>query len=147
MSGKKLKFVIGGLVVVAAIASLAFFAVRQNMVYYYTVSELTTKGASTNVRVAGDLVSGTLAKGAVGEPIKFKIYDKTAPDKTIFVTYTGAVPDTFKDEPGQPVEVVVEGDFLSDGTFNADFLLAKCPSKYQKKAEGTTAQSSDSSGQ
>jgi len=52
MSGKKLKFLIGGLVVVAAIASLAFFAVRQNMVYYYTVSELTAKGPATNVRVA-----------------------------------------------------------------------------------------------
>ena len=143
MSGKKLKFLIGGLVVVAAIASLAFFAVRQNMVYYYTVSELTAKGPATNVRVAGNLVNGTLVKGGVGDPIQFKIYDKGAPAKVVFVSYTGAVPDTFKDDPAQPMEVVVEGDYLSDGTFNADFLLAKCPSKYEKKADEKAAQTSN----
>ena len=132
MSGKKLKFLIGGLVVVAAIASLAFFAVRGNMVYYYTVTELQSKGSSTNVRVAGDLVNGTLVKGGVGDPIKFKIYDPADKGKVMFVTFTGTVPDTFKDDPNNQVQVVVEGDYLTDGTFNADFLLAKCPSKYEK---------------
>jgi cytochrome c-type biogenesis protein CcmE len=141
MGGKKLKFLIGGLVVVAAIASLAFFAVRENMVYYYTVTELQDKGASTNVRVSGDLVSGTLVKGNVGEPIKFKIFDPADKNKVVFVTYTGAVPDTFKDDPANQVQVVVEGDYLTDGTFNADFLLAKCPSKYEK-AQADTATTS-----
>jgi cytochrome c-type biogenesis protein CcmE len=135
MGSKRIKFLVGGLVVVAAIVALAFFAVRGNAVYYYTVTELQQKGPAPNVRVAGDLVSGTLVKKGVGEPIEFEIYDKGAPDNAIFVTYTGAVPDTFKDDPDVPVEVVVEGDYLSDGTFNADFLLAKCPSKYEKKAE------------
>jgi cytochrome c-type biogenesis protein CcmE len=142
MGGKKLKFLIGGLVVVAAIASLAFFAVRENMVYYYTVTELQEKGASTNVRVSGDLVSGTLVKGSVGEPIKFKIYDPADKNKVVFVTYTGAVPDTFKDDPANQVQVVVEGDYLTDGTFNADFLLAKCPSKYEKAQADTATTSS-----
>ena len=141
MGGKKLKFLIGGLVVVAAIASLAFFAVRENMVYYYTVTELQDKGASTNVRVSGDLVSGTLVKGNVGEPIKFKIYDPADKNKVVFVTYTGAVPDTFKDDPANQVQVVVEGDYLTDGTFNADFLLAKCPSKYEKAQADTVTTS------
>jgi cytochrome c-type biogenesis protein CcmE len=45
------------------------------------------------------------------------------------------VPDTFKDDPANQVQVVVEGDYLTDGTFNADFLLAKCPSKYEKAQE------------
>jgi cytochrome c-type biogenesis protein CcmE len=132
MGGKKLKFLIGGLVVVAAISSLAFFAASKNMVYYYTVTELQGKGSSTNVRVSGDLVSGTLVKGNVGEPIKFKIYDPADKSKVMFVTYTGAVPDTFKDDPSNQVQVVVEGDYLTDGSFNANFLLAKCPSKYEK---------------
>ncbi len=141
MGSKKIKFLVGGLVVVAAIVALAFFAVRGNAVYYYTVSELQSKGPASNVRVAGDLVSGTLVKKDVGEPIEFEIYDKAAPDSVLFVTYTGAVPDTFKDDPGVPIEVVVEGDFLSDGNFNADFLLAKCPSKYEKAAEEKAATS------
>ncbi len=133
MRSKKLKFLVGGIVIVGAIATLAFFAVRENMVYYYTVTELATKGESENVRVAGDLVSGTLVKAGVGEPIEFEIYDKEATQNTLFVKYTGAVPDTFVDDPNQPVEVVVEGDFLKDGTFAADFLMAKCPSKYESE--------------
>lgn len=142
MRGKKLKFLVGGLVVVAALGTLVFFAVRGNMVYYYTVTELLGRGPAQNVRVSGDLVNGTLEKGGVGEPITFKIYDKAAPKNVLFVKYTGAVPDTFKDDPANPVEVVVEGDYLADGTFDADFLLAKCPSKYQKAAEEKAAESS-----
>ena len=142
MSGKKLKLTIGGLVVVLAIGTLAYFAFTGNMVYYYTVQELTAVGPSQNVRVAGDLVNGTLERGGVGEPIKFKIFDKGAPDHTLFVTFTGAVPDTFKDDPANPVEVVVDGDYLSDGTFDASVLLAKCPSKYESALDDETAQGS-----
>ncbi len=138
MESKKLKFLVGGVVIIGAIATLAFFAVRENMVYYYTVTEMLDKGRSANVRVAGDLVSGTLVKGGVGEPIEFEIYDKEATENTLFIKYTGAVPDTFVDDPNQPVEVVVEGDYLSDGTFAADFLMAKCPSKYES-AESAAA--------
>lgn len=144
MGTKKLKFVVGGLVVFAAIASLAFFAVRENMVYYYTVTEMLQKGESANVRVAGDLVNGTLEKGEVGQPIRFKIYDKDAPESVMFVKFTGVVPDSFKDDPSTPVEVVVEGDFLADGTFLSDFMLAKCPTKYESAAGkdgGTTSTS------
>ena len=148
MGNKKLKFVIGGLVIVAAIASLAFFAVRQNMVYYYTVSELQKKGPSQNVKVSGDLVVGTIKKGAVGEPITFQIHDKASKDKVIFVSYTGAVPDTFREpRPNEPApEVVVTGDLLQQNKFAAVDLLAKCPSKYEAKvkeeaATGTTEQS------
>ncbi|MCZ7665025.1 MAG: cytochrome c maturation protein CcmE [Thermoleophilia bacterium] len=144
MSGKKLKFMIGGLVVVLAVGTLVYFAIKGNMVYYYTVEELTAKGPSQNVRVAGDLVNGTLEKGGVGEPIRFEIYDKNAPDRTLFIKYTGAVPDTFKDDPANPVEVVVEGDYLNDGSFDANFLLAKCPSKYEKALDEKSAQSSAS---
>jgi cytochrome c-type biogenesis protein CcmE len=131
MGSKKLKFVVGGIVVAAAIASLAFFAVRDNMVYYYTVTEMLSKGPSTNVRVAGDLVNGTLVKGGVGEPIEFEVFDKDVPESKLLVVFTGTVPDTFKDDPSTPMEVVVEGDLRSDGTFAADFMLAKCPSKYE----------------
>ncbi|MHB9149270.1 MAG: cytochrome c maturation protein CcmE [Thermoleophilia bacterium] len=138
MGSKKLKFLIGGIVVVGAIASLAFFAVRENMVYYYTVTEALAKGESTNVRVAGDLLNGTLEDTGVGEPIRFRIYDKAVPESTLFVEFTGVVPDSFKDDPATPIEVVVEGDLLKDGTFAADFMMAKCPTKYERTdADGT----------
>ena len=43
------------------------------------------------------------------------------------VTYKGVLPDIFADN----VEVVVEGKYSQDGTFNAGTLLAKCPSKFE----------------
>jgi cytochrome c-type biogenesis protein CcmE len=135
MGSKKVKFLIGGVVVAAAIVTMIFFAVRENAVYYYTVTEVLAKGQSANIRVAGDLLNGTLVKGEVGDPIQFEIYDKDTPESTLFVEFTGVVPDSFKDDPETPVEVVVEGDLLADGTFAADFMLAKCPTKYERTDE------------
>jgi len=142
MDKKRMKFLIGGLVIVAAIASLAFFAVRGNMVYYYTVTELQQKGASQNVQVSGNLVRGTIKEGqGLGDPITFQISDKDAADKVISVSFTGNVPDTFREpRPEDPVpEVVIKGDFRSDQSFDANFLLAKCPSKYEKAVQDEKA--------
>jgi cytochrome c-type biogenesis protein CcmE len=144
MGKKQLKFVIGGLVILAAIAGLAGFAISQNSVYYYTVSELISGGPRENVRVSGQLLAGSVEGGDVGAPLEFKIYDKPAGDdasavtvanfegQTLDVSFVGAVPDSFKDDP--KTEVVIEGDFSPNGTFNADYMLAKCPSKYEAAA-------------
>jgi cytochrome c-type biogenesis protein CcmE len=98
------------------------------------------------VKVSGDLVEGSIKKGAVGEPITFQIHDKDSPDKVLFVTHTGPVPDTFREPlPEEPApEVVITGDYLQNKEFSSVDLLAKCPSKYEAKAAeeaktGTTA--------
>jgi cytochrome c-type biogenesis protein CcmE len=138
MGKKKLRFVIGGVVIVVAVVALVAFAMTKNSVFYYTVNEVMAKGQSENVRVSGDLVRGTIQKGNIGDPITFKIQDKTATDKVITVTYTGNVPDTFREpRPEDPTpEVIVEGDYnASTNHFNATFLLAKCPSKYEAQAK------------
>jgi cytochrome c-type biogenesis protein CcmE len=144
MGKKKLRFVIGGVVIVVAVVALVAFAMTKNSVFYYTVGELKAKGQSENVRVSGDLVRGTIKKGNVGDPITFTIQDKTAPDKVIAVTYTGNVPDTFREPRAEDPtpEVIVEGDYnASTDHFAATFLLAKCPSKYeaQVKTENATS--------
>jgi cytochrome c-type biogenesis protein CcmE len=148
MRGKKLKFAIGGAVIVLAIVALVVFVARSNMVYYYTVSEIQAKGASNNVRVAGILVNGTIVQGAMADTLTFQISDKGAPEKIIKVDFKGTRPDTFKDQPN--TEVVVEGDFVAPDTFQARSMLAKCPSKYekvmdQKAAEGQTSQTTTTS--
>jgi cytochrome c-type biogenesis protein CcmE len=50
------------------------------------------------------------------------------PGNVMSVSYTGVVPDTFKDE----AEVVLKGRLVEDG-FHADpnGVIAKCPSKYE----------------
>jgi cytochrome c-type biogenesis protein CcmE len=61
--------------------------------------------------------------------IQFSLADKERPGETIRVSYSGAVPDSFK--PG--VEVIVEGSMQApDSIFAAHTLMTKCPSKYKK---------------
>ena len=52
-------------------------------------------------------------------------------------TYTGVVPDTFKDTPGEEAEVVLKGRLTNEG-FHVDpnGVMAKCPSKYEEREEG-----------
>ena len=54
---------------------------------------------------------------------RFKVRNK---DAVIDATYTGIVPDTFKDD----AEVVLQGRLTPDG-FHATGVMAKCPSKYE----------------
>jgi len=48
------------------------------------------------------------------------------------VVYSGVVPDAFKPD----ADVVLEGKLTASGTFEADNLLVKCPSKYQARPSG-----------
>jgi cytochrome c-type biogenesis protein CcmE len=146
MGKKKMKFLIGGLVIFAAIFGLGTYALSNNAVYYYTVSELTDGGPREKVRVSGQLLAGTVEQSQVGGPLIFKIYDKAASGEpmeisqvetysgpVLDVSFVGTVPDSFKDDP--KTEVVIEGDYSANGTFNATYMLAKCPSKYEAAAE------------
>jgi cytochrome c-type biogenesis protein CcmE len=52
--------------------------------------------------------------------------------KAVNASYTGVVPDTFKDTPGEEAEVVLKGRLTDEG-FHVDpnGVMAKCPSKYE----------------
>ena len=54
-------------------------------------------------------------------------FQMTDGDRAVPVSYRGVIPDTFGDKG----EVVVEGVYRADGIFDASFLMAKCPSKYE----------------
>src|SRR5665811_2576343 len=94
MNKKKMKFVVAGAVIVVAIGSLVFFGVQKNMVYYRTVAELKAGGPTENVKVSGELVSGTLENEGIGDTLKFEIRDIEKTDEKILVSFTGQVPDT-----------------------------------------------------
>ena len=98
---------------------------RSNMVYYVTVSELLQKGGSGNrpgLRVTGRVVPGTIERQQMN--LHFQMTDG---HNAIPISYKGVVPDTFSEDG----EVVVEGRYAPGGTFEASFLMAKCPSKYE----------------
>ncbi len=123
------------MVIAAALGVLLWVGISHSTVYYYSVSELQAKGPSVNVRVSGQLVSGSV-KGMGTTNISFSIHDRDHTGQVISVTYSGAVPDSFRDQPD--TEVVAQGDYLANGSFLASTLIAKCPSKYEAATSSTS---------
>jgi len=126
LSGKRLKYVIGGLVIVVVVGYLIFSAARGSAAYYLTVQELHEQGPSTrNVRVAGNVVGESIVWEPRDLHLAFDIVDESG---QLAVVYSGARPDMFRDQ----AEVVVEGKMGPDGVFEARTMLLKCPSKYEE---------------
>jgi cytochrome c-type biogenesis protein CcmE len=126
LSGKRLKFAIGGLIVVLVVGYLVFSAAKGSAAYYLTVQELLQRGPSgRTVRVAGFVVGESI----VWEPRDLRLaFDMTDESGQLPVVYSGARPDMFRDE----AEVVVEGKLGPDGVFEARTMMLKCPSKYEE---------------
>ena len=123
----KTKFIIGGTVIVAALAWLGFIGFQQSKAYYVTVDEfLAMKGEldGKTLRVAGDVVAGSIDRSR--SQMEFAI---ASSDTSILVRYTGAgfIPDTFTDGS----RALVEGRLDADGVFNARRIEAKCASRYE----------------
>ena len=125
MSRGRVKFILGIGVIVITLTYLVYGGVRDTMVYYLTVGELKGRVPSVykdRVRVSGTVVPGSIKKSIDGR-IEFKITDGK---QSIDVQYSGIVPDIFRDN----VEAVVEGLYTPQNVFQANVLLAKCPTKY-----------------
>lgn len=125
------KFVIAGLVIVAAIAFLAISSFQSNSMYYLTVPELKAQAQvdgpaffDKRVRVSGPLHKESIDWNAKTMTLQFHIADGS---EMFPVVYNGPVPDTM--ENGETV--VVEGKYTREGVFNASTILVKCPSKYE----------------
>ncbi|HJR52662.1 MAG TPA: cytochrome c maturation protein CcmE [Gemmatimonadota bacterium] len=148
------RLAIGIVLVGAALSYLVYAGTKDNLVYYYEVDEVQAAAASTDgrIRVSGDVVEGSIVKDDETREIRFAIraakangeggYDgesegqsgdapSGSPVESIPVVYAGTVPDIFR----EGIQVVVEGTMGSDGTFQAETLLAKCPSKYQEAGQ------------
>lgn len=122
----RLKFIIAIGAIAFAVAYLVYGGVRETMVYYLTVEELHARVPDVygeRVRVSGNVIPGTIKHGTNGA-LEFSITDGGG---AVNVNYNGIVPDVFKDD----VEAVVEGVYSESGIFQADILLAKCPTKYE----------------
>ncbi len=133
MRADRMKFILGGTLIVAAMGVLMAVSFQGNMAYYLEVSEFLQKDNPAmrgNYRVRGNVVPGTIVKRAGELGAEFEMTDGT---HAIRVRYLREVPDTFVDR----AEVVVEGEMGPDQVFLAHTLLAKCPSKYEVGSEAT----------
>ena len=132
------KFIVAGAVVLLAVVYLVVTSLSSATAYYLTVSELqaqlaqelsgasgtagTTAASKRAVRVSGDVVPGSILRE--GATLRFTVADAGG---SLPVVYRGVVPDIF----GDNIQVVVEGQPGVGGAFEANTLLAKCPSKFE----------------
>ena len=124
-----MKFLVAGGVIALAVAYLVMMGLQGTTVYFLTVSELQGKGAAAQnqvYRVSGNLVPGSFVRDGGGLSIHFQIADATS--QPLNVVYRGGqVPDIM----GDNIEIVAEGKLDAQGTFTANNVLAKCPSRLE----------------
>jgi cytochrome c-type biogenesis protein CcmE len=116
---------IGTCIAVLAVAvGLVLFAMRDSIVFFYSPSEVAEMAIAPGqrFRLGGLVETGSVVRGE-GTSVRFVITDRA---KTLPVTYTGVLPDLFREGQG----VVAEGVLEPDGVFHADNVLAKHDENY-----------------
>jgi cytochrome c-type biogenesis protein CcmE len=132
--GSAWKVVVSVVIVTGAVAMLLKSSVSDSAQYYKHVDEvmLGDKGPlrGKQLKVHGNVVDGSIEQAKGTLMYRFKI-ESRAPraHAVISASYTGLVPDTFKDG----AEVVATGGLTADDRLDVvqDGIMAKCPSKYQ----------------
>ena len=124
--GKRLTLIGGAMAVLGVAAGLMLFALRDNIVFFYTPSELAKKqtASGARLRIGGLVKEGTVVKN--GQDVRFTVTDKTS---DLTVSYTGLLPDLFREGQG----VVVDGVLQPSGGFRADSVLAKHDERYMPR--------------
>ena len=148
----RMKFVIGGLLIVAAIIYLIVSSTSAGAQYFLTVKEVLGRGqalAGKDVRLSGVVIGKTIQYDSSTLTIRFSVahipgdnseidleggiaavLQKAASDPTLprlQVVYKGVKPDLLKDQ----AQAIMTGRLGSDGVFYASDLLLKCPTRYQ----------------
>ncbi len=120
---RRLYFVGAGMTMLFAAAALVMTAFQDNLVFFYSPSDLQEKtlAADQRFRLGGMVEEGTVEKA--GDTIRFKVTDYAASTP---VSFTGLLPDLFREGQG----VVAEGRLGPDGVFIATEVLAKHDENY-----------------
>ena len=124
---KRLAVIGGGVAFLVAAVLLVMFAFSQSIAYFYVPADLAKADVApgTRIRLGGLVEDGTVKRGE-GSTITFTVTDTLS---QVPVTYTGILPDLFREGQG----VVAEGAFGTDGLFVADTVLAKHDETYMPK--------------
>jgi cytochrome c-type biogenesis protein CcmE len=131
----KPKFIIGGLVIVAALGYMIWAGVTQSAVYFVTPSELQQAPVPGKAyRLGGLVMPGSLRWEPRTLDLAFTVSDGKA---TVPVRHKGAPPDLFGEGRG----AVVEGQWTADGYFKASLIMAKHSEEYKAPHDTKEAQS------
>ena len=134
MSHKFAKIAVTAVVLVSAFGGLLWYSLREDLDYYKRVDEVMIspdQWEGKSLQLHGFVVKGTWMQKPNTLEYQFKVENKGS---VLRASYTGILPDTFKDE----AEVVLKGRLMSDGNFQVEpnGVMAKCPSKYEELKPG-----------
>ncbi len=150
---QKSKFILGGLLILAAVVYLIFSSTQASAEYFLTVDEIHAEGPNAigkSLRLSGAVLGDTIqydsdtltlsfevahvagdnaeieAQGGLAVVLKAAISDPSR--QRIKVVYVGPKPDLLRGE----AQAIMTGTLGEDGVFYADELLLKCPTKYEE---------------
>lgn len=140
------KFVLGAVVMSAAIAYVAYLGAAGSWRYYLLVDECAShpeQWTGRRLRVNGRVMAGTLKISADRRAASFLLGGSTC---NLPVRYQGVLPDNLSEGK----DVVVEGALQGNCTLHATNIITRCASKYapaktHKSRESGTANNSDDS--
>ncbi|HEB66140.1 MAG TPA: cytochrome c maturation protein CcmE [Chloroflexi bacterium] len=151
-TANRAKFIVGGLLIVAAIVYLIVSSTQASAQYFLTIGEMLTRGdevVGRDLRISGAVVGDTIqydqqtltltfeaadipgdnakieAQGGLARVLHDAVIDPSRP--RVKVVYNGVRPDLLRDE----AQAIMTGKLGADGIFYAEELLLKCPTKYE----------------
>ena len=153
-AGGRAKFLIGGLMIIAAVVYLIASSTQAAAQYYLTIDELAGKGESIrgrDLKISGAVDGETIAYDPQTLTLKFTIANVPAdldqiekagglaevlhqavsdPNASrLQVVYIGVKPDLLRHE----AQAIITGRMGDDGVFQASELLLKCPTRYEEE--------------
>jgi cytochrome c-type biogenesis protein CcmE len=150
---QRTKFILGGLLILAAVVYLIASSTQASAEYFMTVNEVKAEGAAAvgkSLRLSGAVLGDTIqydantltltfdiahvsgdnseieAQGGLAKVLNDAVNDPSR--QRISVVYVGPKPDLLRGE----AQAILTGKLGADGIFHADELLLKCPTKYEQ---------------
>jgi cytochrome c-type biogenesis protein CcmE len=125
---QRLGLLVLGMAALAGATALVLVAFDDNLVFFYSPSDLKTKsvGVDRRMRIGGLVEPQSLSRAPDGRSVSFRITDGAT---DVAVVYQGLLPDLFREGQG----AVAEGKLRFDGVFAASSVLAKHDENYMPR--------------
>jgi len=150
---QRTKFILGGVLILAAVVYLIVSSTQASAEYFMTIDELKAEGGSAvgkSLRLSGAVIGDTIqydpqtlmltfevahvpgdnaeieAQGGLAEVLHTAVMDTSR--SRVKVIYNGVMPDLLRNE----AQAIMTGRMEADGIFRAEELLLKCPTRYEE---------------
>ena len=122
---KRITLIVLGVALLGGAAALVLNAFQSNLVFFFSPSQIAANEAPRGkaFRIGGMVETGSVVRANDGLTVQFNVTDTA---KVVPVTFTGILPDLFKEGKG----VVAQGRLGPDGMFMATEVLAKHDENY-----------------